>query len=97
MRARESRPGWATETAQNYSAATFKLNDSLAAPADLRAGFGVYVLSTCTNGVQRGQTFGSLAAAARKIERQRDRGLPVSATLVQLVPVQFSAIGEVSP
>lgn len=92
MNARESRPAHNRAT-QSKSAATSELRDSISAPAELRAGFGVHVVSTCSNGTQRGQTFATLAAAERKIARQRDRGLPVQAVLVQLVPLPWSVIG----
>lgn len=93
-RTRERRPSATNaETAESISAATKELGDSLPTPADLRAGYGVHVVSTCSNGTQRGQTFATLAAAERKITRQRQRGLPVSAVLVQLVPVPWSVIG----
>lgn len=95
MRARESRPGLDSEAARSNSAATKRLDAIVPVAADLRASFGVLVVSTCSNGVQRAQTFATIAAATRKITRQQDRGLPVTATLVRLVPVPWTVVGEV--
>lgn len=86
-------PGAEAGPLKSNSAQTKELDPILADSLELRASYAVHVVSTCANGVQRGQTFASIPAAERKITRQRQRGLPVSAVLVQLVPVPWSVIG----
>lgn len=94
MRAKESRPA-GDGAAISDRVATGALVATLADSVELRAGYAVHVLSTCANGVQRGQTYASLLAASKKVDRQRQRGLPVQATLVRLVPLPWSVIGEI--
>lgn len=95
MRPKESRPAGDGATVSDQ-AATGTLGATLADSLELRAGYGVLVISTCSNGVVRRQTYASIVAAAKKVDRQRERGLPVQATLVQLVPVPWAVIAEVA-
>lgn len=48
---------------------------------------GVLVLAERRDGVVVSQVFADLAAAERKVQRTRERGLSASLTLVRLVPL----------
>lgn len=91
--------------AQSNSAGGFKLTDDSTpnAPGALsrrdvvdlahRRNYGVRVFAERRDGVVTQQVFADLAAAERKAERVRSRGLSVRLELVHLVPVMPIEIG----
>lgn len=93
-------PGVGTEALQSNSSADFKLgshstpNAACAlSPRDVaelakRRNYGIRVFAERRDGIVTQQVFADLAAAERKAERVRSRGLSVRLELVHLVPVQ---------
>lgn len=85
MSAYESRPaGAAPETPAKKS--TAKDTRDLASRAR-RHDHGVLVLAERKDGVVVSQVYADLAAAERKVQRTRERGLSATLTLVRLVPL----------
>lgn len=90
MTARKSRPA-DNRAAQSNSAATFKLDMSVAARDVLarvkRHDFAVRVVFERADGVVCSQIYASLDAAERRVRRCHERNLAASMCLVRLVPV----------